>query len=292
MKLIPASSTSLFLIFMCVHLEVNAQTALTLDDCLSKVRAATPDARQMVLTDAQLELQQKINNSQYLPHTSINGKASWQSDVTSFSLDFPGIDIPVPSKDQYAATLDIYQPIYDGGYTSAKKDLQEQEAAASRFGYATGIQTTEDLATNLFFQILLQQQVVTSMDLLISQLQEVQTTAEHQFSQGVVDKQALLEIKVKLQESTQKREEAIADIAKAKNSLSILMGTPDQDFTVDQITTDVYINQDSAFSSRPEIKLLDARTRVVGAADRVNRTQYHPTLSAFACTLSMTISSE
>lgn len=259
-----------------------AQETLTLDECLLKVRAANPDTRQLELTNAQREALQKINAMHSLPQLALNGKATWQSDVTSIPLEVPGFQIPKPDHDQYAATLDLSQSIYDGGVTHARRNVLEQEASVSTIQYQTGLQFTEDLATDLFFQIAMQQQLVNTSGLLIQQLSNTINTLENLYENGVITKRDVLAPKVKLKEAEQKQQEAEFYQSMGESSLAILMGEPDTDFEI-ELNAGSTIEEDADhFSSRSEIKLLDARAELLEANEDLSRAQYHPRVSAFA----------
>src|ERR1043165_8514405 len=43
----------------------------------------------------------------YLPQVTINGQASYQSDVTSIPVKIPNFNIETPAKDQYRITTDV-----------------------------------------------------------------------------------------------------------------------------------------------------------------------------------------
>ena len=51
----------------------------------------------------------------FLPQVTVNGQATYQSDVTGFNISFGGINIKAPDKDQYKVIADLNQMIYDGG---------------------------------------------------------------------------------------------------------------------------------------------------------------------------------
>jgi outer membrane protein TolC len=63
----------------------------------------------------------------FLPQLSLNGQATYQSDVTSIPVKLPFITIPEPDKDQYKLSLDINQSIYDGGQVKFQKKLEQKD---------------------------------------------------------------------------------------------------------------------------------------------------------------------
>ncbi len=258
-----------------------AQDTLTLNACLRAVQSTNPDTRQLINTEARLGLQQKLNAQKLMPQAQLNGKATWQSDVTSVPLDVPGFDIPMTDQDQYAVTLDVTQSIYNGGITKARNDVLDHEAQLSTLLYQSGLHSSEELATDVFFKILLQQQLVTTADLLIAQLNHTLRSLEHHLAGGTVDKKDLLTAQVKLKEALQKREEALYYKEAAKHSLAILMGRNDANFEVETSSplNNAYQN---TFDARAEVRALDVRLNLLKSMERLNKAQYHPRLSAFA----------
>ena len=261
---------------------ITAQNVFGLNDCLARVREAHPATEQVLLTQSLQDLQVRANNAAYLPQLQLNGKASWQSDITEFDLTLPGIDFPTPSKDQYAFTAELVQSVYDGGTTRARKNLIASETELSALQFRLGIQNTEEAATSLFFQIRLQQHILASHDLLLDQLSLVRTRLNHLLNAGITDKGAILETDIRLSEVRQQRAEALERMRQAKSSLSLLMQTDTSAFT---IGTDDLANVDlgtGTFDGRVETQLLDAQIRQNTAQDMLNRSLYHPRLSLFA----------
>ena len=268
------------ILLMYTHI-VSAQDTLTLDACLREVQSSNPDAKQLVNIETRLGIQQKLNTLKVLPQAQLNGKATWQSDVTSIPLDVPGFEVPMPDQDQYAVTLDIQQSIYNGGATKARRDVLDQESALSTLQYQAGLHVSEELVIDVFFKILLQQQLVVTTDLLIAQLQTTIRSIEHHLAGGTVDKKDLLAAQVKLKEAMQKREEAQYYEVAAKHSLAILMGRLDANFEVGLMSS-VNNALRNSFDARTEVRTMDARLSLLQSMERLNQAQYHPRLSAFA----------
>lgn len=284
MNLIRTSRT----FFLCIsillcHLDGTfAQETLTLDECLSRVRSANPDSRQLALSSAQLDLQERINRLNYFPQLSLNAKATWQSDVTSVPLELPGFEIPKPDQDQYAATLDLSQSIYDGGTTHARREVFKQDATVSRLQHVSGIQTTEDLATDLYYQIAMQQQLINTTGLLINQLTNTINALEEQLASGTITKKDVFAARVKLKEAEQKQQEATYYKSMIMSSLAILMGEDEIDYQIELAPEISNSTHSGTFADRAEMQLLEARTTLLEVTEQLNKAQYHPRVSAFA----------
>jgi len=112
---------------------------LSLDQCHQMAISRHPAAMQTGLLNSASELEQKKLNANYLPQVQINGQASYQSDVPQVDVEIPPfyipppidmqisptpLETPIPPKDQYKVTMDVYQVIYDGGMTVKRKELE------------------------------------------------------------------------------------------------------------------------------------------------------------------------
>lgn len=102
-----------FIMFFTVAISTRAQ--VTLDECRHAAQENYPLVRQYNLI--QLAEQYNLSNASKgnLPQINISGKASYQSDATTFPIDIPGIGIKGLPKDQYQALIEVQQNIWDGG---------------------------------------------------------------------------------------------------------------------------------------------------------------------------------
>jgi outer membrane protein TolC len=262
---------------------LTGQQALTLGECLGHVRHAHPASRQLSITDEIVTQELKINTASLLPQLNLNGKASWQTDVTSIDVPLPGVEIPSPDHDQYNFTADLVQPIYQGGAIRARRAVITQEGALSTLEERAEIQSSEEMAITLFFQIELQKQLVRTQALLIDQLNSIIDNLELSLSAGLTDKQSLLEAHNARRDADQKRSEALRLQALAKNSLGILM---DLDTAAFQVLATPLESPSSAtqagFDGRVELQIVKARSALIEATEQYNKSQYNPRLALFA----------
>jgi outer membrane protein TolC len=96
---------------------------LTLEECYDKARQNYPLIKQKELVARSKEFTIDNVKSGLLPQISLNGQASYQSDVTRLP---GGASLVEPlSKDQYKVYVDVNQSIYDGGAVKKNSALQE-----------------------------------------------------------------------------------------------------------------------------------------------------------------------
>src|SRR6185503_2848751 len=105
---------------------VSAQTVdrLTLSQTYDLAQKNYPVIRQKELVKQTADITIENLQKAYLPQVTVNGQATYQSDVTGFNISFGGINIQAPDKDQYKVLADLKQLIYDCGV------IRRQEVAA------------------------------------------------------------------------------------------------------------------------------------------------------------------
>lgn len=116
-----------FIMFFTVAISTRAQ--VTLDECRHAAQENYPLVRQYNLI--QLAEQYNLSNASKgnLPQINISGKASYQSDATTFPIDIPGIGIKGLPKDQYQALIEVQQNIWDGGQIHHQKKRDQSRFA-------------------------------------------------------------------------------------------------------------------------------------------------------------------
>ena len=114
----------LFLLFL-ISINSNAQQNLTLDDCYTLVTKNYPLAKQMGLLQQKSNYELDALSKGKLPKIDLNAQATYQSEVIQLPIAIPGV-IPL-NKDQYRATLDVNQLIYNGGVNDAKTKLKKAQ---------------------------------------------------------------------------------------------------------------------------------------------------------------------
>lgn len=104
----------------------------------------------------------KIENlrKNYLPVLTVNGQATYQSDVINIEIEMPEIpgigklsspEIPAPSKDQYKISLDLHQIIWDGGATSSAKKIEEANLLAEQKQIDVDLYKLRQKVSDVFF---------------------------------------------------------------------------------------------------------------------------------------------
>lgn len=143
---------------------------LTLDFCHKRAVEVYPLVKQKALNDESSLVRMENLNKNYLPQLDLNGRASYQSEVTKVPISIPGMNIPSPDKDMYDLYLGLNQLIWDGGITKEQKNLEEADLKISQQQIEVELYQLKERVNGLFFKILLMKQ---NKDLLLTNRQSV-----------------------------------------------------------------------------------------------------------------------
>ena len=132
-----------------------AQEPVHLDSCLFWARHNYPRLRVAELSIQMSNLRQTDLNTGYLPAITASGQASWQSDVTRVDIQGAPFTVPSLSKDQYKASVDIRQNIWDGGLTDASRKLEEASLKAELGELETELYRLNEQVANVLFMALI-----------------------------------------------------------------------------------------------------------------------------------------
>jgi outer membrane protein TolC len=153
---------TIILIFMFL-LAKQTYAQLSIEVCYEKARANYPLVRQYGLIEQAREYNLSNVAKTWLPQIQMSAKASYQSDVTKIPIDFSQIPIPqlaemkIPelSRDQYGATVDVNQTLWDGGMTEAKRQMIKTNADVDKADLEVNLYAVKERVNQLFFGILM-----------------------------------------------------------------------------------------------------------------------------------------
>ncbi|OJU55529.1 MAG: hypothetical protein BGN96_15625, partial [Bacteroidales bacterium 45-6] len=94
----------------------------------------------------------------YLPQIGINAQATYQSDVTRLNIDQSSLpfklNVPSVNKDQYKATVDVSQLVWDGGATSSQKKMAIANSEVNKQRIDVNLYAVKDKVNQIYFGIL------------------------------------------------------------------------------------------------------------------------------------------
>ncbi|WP_029905697.1 TolC family protein [Prevotella sp. 10(H)] len=258
---------------------VAAQEVLTLDACHRKARENYPLIRRYELIDKSKEYNLSNAGKGYLPQASLSAKASYQSEVTKIPISVPGINIKGLSKDQYSATIDVTQSIWDGGAISAKKDMTTASANVEEKQLDVDMYSINDRVNQMYFGVLLLDAKLKQNDLLQDELKRNYDQISSYIEYGVANQADLDAIKVEQLKAVQNKAQLQSNRKSYLNMLAVMIGESVNDNVI--LQTPQGEDLISSRVNRPELELFDAQLNSLEVQKKSIKTGYMPKLGLF-----------
>lgn len=263
---------SLFSIPFC------AQEKITLEKCYELVEKNYPLAKQNQLLQSQSELQTNILEKEKLPKIALNAQATYQSEVTQVPFSMPNASIEPLNKDQYRATLDVNQLLYNGGAIKAQTQLKASQIKTQQKLVDINLYQLKNLVNQYYFGLLLGQEkeelLLTKRKLLQEKSKERQVAVKF----GAVLPASEQVIEAEIIKINQQLNDVKYDQLKLWQHLEELSGTA--------FNTNAKLAIPENFSSindvnRPELELFELQKQQIEASQKVIATSNAPKLNAF-----------
>lgn len=279
---------SKFIFYICCSLPLGgsgrafAQEKTTLGDCYKSASENYPLARQRDFIESANTLTIKNLNANFMPQVELGGQATWQSEVTKLELPsnplFPKID-PL-SQDQYKATLDIRQNIYDGGMVKQSKAVQNAASQTEIQKLEVELFKVRERVNQLYFSILQADENIKLVELLKADLTPRMAKVKAGIDNGVAIPMNQRVLEAELLKADQRLLEL--QIMR-KSSIVMLNQLVKGSFTEKTvfekpITATVIENK----NNRPELRLFSAQQSLFAMQSDLTKVKNMPKLSAFA----------
>lgn len=251
---------------------------LSIEDCYEKAQANYPLIKQYGLIDKSKEYNLSNASKGYLPQIQFSAKASYQSKVTEIPIDIPGVK--GLSKDQYGMTVDINQNIWDGGDIKARKENIRTQSDVNKKNVEVTLYAIRDRVNQLFFGILLYDEMLKQNDLYQNDLKRSYTQITAYMENGIANKADLDAIEVEQIKTIQNRTELIHNRSAYIEMLSALIG---ESITQNTSLTKPDVDQlNSSENKRPELTYYDAQIKNLDAQRAEINAGIMPKLAVFA----------
>lgn len=256
------------------------QTPIELADCLQWAQNQHPSARQAPLIDQYQEQSVQIYKRNYLPQLEVNMKATYQSDVVSLPIEFPGLDIPEVPKDQYQATLELSQLVWDGGISKAGIALAKAQGQVEHSQQQLEQWQVQDQTAQLFFQLVLLKKQAASQYLGLDNLQQQESRIKAGIENGIAVPSDWSRLRLKMLDLESALRQNATLQAQLCENLSLLTGKTIE--AKDSLVVPVLELPSSSAVARPELALLEAQKELTEAQDLLILGQNRPKARLFA----------
>ena len=216
----------------------------------------------------------------FYPQISLNGQASYQSDVTSVSIPIPGVTIKTPSKDQYKILADVNQVVYDGGAIKSQKNMQRLNETTELQKVEVEMFKLKERITQIFLGILYLDQQLKQVDLVKSDLNTGINKTEALINNGVAFRSSLNVLKAELLKADQRVIELRASRKSLIDVLALFIDKP--------LSEDTKLEQPASFSltgaesiERPELNLYQAQQKLLGGQYNLIKAKNAPKVGVY-----------
>jgi outer membrane protein TolC len=252
--------------------------SLTIEECYDLAEKNYPLTKQRELIAKSKEYSIQNLSHGYLPQVSINGQATYQSEVTQVPIRVPGQDIPVISKDQYKLYAEINQSIFDGGVIRRQKQAQEVNAMVEAQRLEVELYKLKERINQLFFGVLLVDEQIKQTDLLKNDVQLGIRKTEAALANGTAFKSSLNALKAELLKADQRTTELTA----LRNAYIEMLGL----FINRELDKHVGLARPAAVTAsadinRPEIQVFNYQAMQLDAQDKMLSARNLPRLNLF-----------
>ncbi|SHE36277.1 TolC family protein [Dysgonomonas macrotermitis] len=268
---------SYIVVSLIVISSLPAQTIqLTLDECQSKARDNYPLIKQYGLISRSEKFNLENAGKSYLPQVTLNAQATYQSDVTKLPIDISqfGMDIPSMSKDQYKATIDINQVIWDGGQTSAQQGIIKANTAVEQQSLEVNLYQIRDRVNQLYFGILSIDKQIAILKLNTESLNTTLDFVNASFRNGTAMQSDIDAIQVEILNIEQQTTELKASRKSYTDMLSVFIKqeiTPEHQLTTpNSAIVAEQNNRPELFYYNKQLELLNKQETAISAKNMPN----------------------
>jgi len=215
-----------------------------------------------------------------LPKIDLNAQATYQSDVTMLPIELPNATIAPPNKDQYRATVDVNQVIYNGGLIDASLRVRDANTAVDQQALDVTLYGLKEQVNMLYMSVLLLQEnrmLITAKEMqLKTKIEQVNSGVAN----GILLPSSADALKVELLKIKQQFTELDYNKSALMKRLSLLIGKDlAHDTELLQPSIDVI---DGSTMNRPELGLFTLKEKLVDYSSELITKSRQPRINGFA----------
>ena len=257
----------------------------TLQECQQAAERNYPLIRQYGLTEKTTALTVENIGKAWLPQVTATAQATYQSDVTAWPEQMQavyqqmGLNMKGLRKDQYRVGIDVSQTVYDGGMTSSQKDIARMQGEVEQAQTEVTMYQVRRRVNEMYFALLLADEQIRLNADLEKTLEGSEDKLSAMFHRGTASESDYLSVKAERLKVMQQGE----DLKAQRKSLAMMLSTfcgievrnPSKPAAVTRTTT-------STLTSRPELKVIEARLRLADVQEESLDAAMKPRLGVFA----------
>jgi outer membrane protein TolC len=263
----------------CLAANGQQKKLLTLQQTFKIAEEQYPLTRQKDLLKQTEDLSLQNLNTGFLPQVSLNGQATYQSDVTKISIPFPGLKIPEQPKDQYKVLAEVNQLLYDGGIIRGQQSIQRLNTSLEENKIAVELYQLKTRLHQIYFGILYQDELLKQASLTAKDVQIGIDKIIPLVENKVVLRSNLQLLQAQLLQVQQKKIEIISSRIGLINALSLFLNEPLAATT--EFEMPGFISPSDSTINRPEILLFESQSDILAGQESLIRAKNLPKANAF-----------
>ncbi len=268
-------------IILLLFAQAEAQQTITLQMCHESADSLYPLSFQKEKLAAINELELQNLKSEYYPSVDLNMKFSYQSKVTEVPIPAAalGADSPTVPHEQFGATIDVNQILFDGGTIKNAKNMNQLKTETEIQQVEVDMYKIKEQITQVYFLCLLLQENQKIIELTHINITEQRSVLVSSVENGIVNASELDNLDAEIL----KLEQQIIDLnSQNKQAVKALSKLSCIDINTDNLIQTPTIKSpiDNAIY-RPEHLLFEQQTELLDANIKLTETQRLPKVMAF-----------
>lgn len=273
------------MMFMLPAVSLVAQQTVSLWQCYDSAAVVTPLSGERELYRQMTMLRDQNLASARMPSLDLGGTFAWQSDVVDMSdllssLPVPPGSLPSIPHEQYRATLDVSQVIWDGGVTRSARVVEQVVNELNLQQNEADIYRLREQVNNYFFPLLLAESQLEVTGLLVADLDARISEASSGVENGVVPLVTLDVLraeKIRAEQMVSELNRRREALVSALEQVTGIEGLGEAEL----LLPEPVITGDEAIDN-PELRLFDVRQRQLEVSKDLLRSQRMPKAFGFA----------
>ncbi|SEG34573.1 TolC family protein [Flavobacterium urumqiense] len=267
----------LITLFSLIVIHTNAQRIVSLEECYALANKNYPLSKQTALLQQKSVFEIDALNKGKLPKIDMNAQATYQSDVTGLPILIPNVT-PL-NKDQYRATLDVNQLLYNGGIIDANTKFKAAQTKTQQQQVEVNLYQIKNKINQLYFSVLILQErkaiLISKQVQLTSKIKEVKTGVKF----GAILPASELVLEAENLKIKQQLTEIQFDKKRVLDNLSTLIFSPlGKNTTLEKPNIAIDFSKDI---NRSELKLFDLQNEQIEISKEVISKNNMPKVNAF-----------
>ena len=257
--------------------------AQTLDECQRAAEKHYPIIKRYDLIAKTTDLTVKNIQKEWLPQVTAAAQATYQSAVAAWPdhlqsmFQQVGLKMKGLRKDQYKLSIDVQQPIYDGGAISGQRKIASQEGKVQEAENEVNLYQVRRRVNELYFSLLLLDEQIKLNDDVKALLQSSEQKLSAMVKGGTAATSDYENVRVERLSAEQANESLKAQKEMLSRILSVFCG-----IEVNHLQKPQALGAAVSTNSRPEMRLFDNQLHLSEAQEKALDARLKPHLGLFA----------